>query len=91
MKKITNFPTKGNRQKFHRRADQLVLRCATSPQYVKDVILTYMYQLQQAIMGTHNRRVQNIIDGNLIDTFKETYPREFKIALIKNEAKHGRS
>lgn len=91
MDKMNNQPTKECISRFHKRANQLVLRCATSPQYVKDTLLNYMYQHRQAKIGAHNRKIQNKIDGNLIDIFKETYPREFKFALLKHEAKYGRS
>ena len=91
MNKIKNQPTNESVNKFHKRATRLVNRCATSPQYVNDVILSYMYQLQKATISAHNRKIQNTRDSNLIDIFRVTYPREFRIALIKNESQHGRS
>lgn len=91
MDKIRNQPTKEDVNRFHKRADQLILRFATSPKYVKDVILAYMYQLQQATIGVHNRKIQNTIDSNLLNIIKETYPKEFKFAIIKNEAMYGRA
>lgn len=90
-RKINATPNKAQKERCHRRANQLVLKSQKSPQYVRDTILTYMYHLHKATFGSRNRKIQNIRDGNLIDIFMETYPREFKIALIKYDAKFGKS
>lgn len=90
-KKINATPNKAQKDRFMRRANQLVAKSRKSPQYVRDTILTYMNQLHKATFGTRNRKIQNIRDHNLIDTFRETYPREFKIALIKHDVKFGKS
>lgn len=88
--KIHVTPTKAQKDRYIRRANQLVLKSFKSPRHVRDIILTYMYQLHKATFGARNRKIQNTRDSNFIDTFRETYPREFEIALIKYEAKYGR-